>query len=364
MTWVFLVLAYGLIKGLREVFKKKALEKNTALEVLFLYTLISFAFVIPSGWKAWEEDASTLIVVAFKSLAIFLAWIFSFNSIQHIPISLYGILDLSRILFATFLGVVVMDERLGYGQIIGLSLVAIGLLMLKLNPFDRSKKDKKNNSHDSSVNKKEFEKKNDSGVNAITSEGISETGNTSETGNCYSDVVTKSNMKFWNTVTFHVVLTIVSCLLNSVSGVMDKWIMARTTMTEGHLQFWYMLFLVVYYGIYVLAVVFKNRKTATGKMTDDSKCDNQISSIKFNFRGALKNYWIWILAVFFVIADRCLFIANADPASRVTVMTLIKQSCCLVTILAGKFIFHEKNILHKLICTAVIISGIVLSVVL
>ena len=31
MTWVLLVLVYGLIKGMREVLKKKALEKNTTL---------------------------------------------------------------------------------------------------------------------------------------------------------------------------------------------------------------------------------------------------------------------------------------------------------------------------------------------
>ena len=48
--------------------------------------------------------------------------------------------------------------------------------------------------------------------------------------------------------------------------------------------------------------------------------------------------------------------------SRVTVMTLIKQSGCVVTILAGKFIFKEKNIGYKLFCAAVIVAGIVISV--
>jgi multidrug transporter EmrE-like cation transporter len=45
-------------------------------------------------------------------------------------------------------------------------------------------------------------------------------------------------------------------------------------------------------------------------------------------------------------------------------MTLIKQSCCFVTILAGKFIFHEKKILHKFLCACVIVAGIIVSVVL
>ena len=144
MTWVLLVLAYGLIKGMREVLKKKAIEKNTTLEVLFLYTLLSFIFVLPEIRGAFHEEVSTLIVVALKSLAIFLAWIFSFNSIRFIPISLYGILDLSRVLFATLFGVLVMKETLGNGQLLGLFLVALGLLLLKAEPHKKiEKKDDK-----------------------------------------------------------------------------------------------------------------------------------------------------------------------------------------------------------------------------
>ncbi len=84
--------------------------------------------------------------------------------------------------------------------------------------------------------------------------------------------------------------------------------------------------------------------------------------MKVKFKSALKNYWIWILAIMFVIGDRALFIANSMPESRVTVMTLIKQSCCLVTILAGKFIFKEKNITYKLVCALIIIAGIFIAV--
>ena len=296
MTWVLLVLAYGLIKGMREVLKKKALEKNTTLEVLFLYTLLSFIMVIPEIRGAFHEETSTLIIVALKSLAIFLAWIFSFNSIRYIPISLYGILDLSRVLFATLFGVLVMKETLGYGQFIGLFLVALGLLLLKAAP------------------RKKSEEPDDRDIPAI-----------------------------------HVFLLFLSCMLNSVSGILDKVLMTFTSISEGHLQFWYMLFLVIYYSIYVVATMLINR-TRSNKKT------------AFNLVSALKNSWIWLLAVLFVIADRCLFIANADPESKVTVMTLIKQSCCFVTILAGKFIFHEKKILHKLLCAGIIVAGIVVSV--
>lgn len=87
-----------------------------------------------------------------------------------------------------------------------------------------------------------------------------------------------------------------------------------------------------------------------------------VSRTKVRFKEAVKNYWIWILSILFIVADRALFIANAMPESRVTVMTLVKQAGCIVTILAGKWIFHEKNIGYKLICAAVIIVGIVIGV--
>ena len=217
MTWVLLVLAYGLIKGMREVLKKKALEKNTTLEVLFLYTLLSFIFVLPEIRGAFNEDFSTLIVVALKSLAIFLAWIFSFNSIRFIPISLYGILDLSRVLFATLFGVLVMKETLGTGQLLGLFLVALGLLLLKAEPH------------------KKAEKKDDRNIPAI-----------------------------------HVFLLFLSCMLNSVSGILDKVLMTYTPISDGHLQFWYMLFLVIYYSIYVIVILIINHRKS---VSSNSKKD-------------------------------------------------------------------------------------------
>ena len=46
MLWIFLVLLYGILKGVREIVKKKALEKNSTIEVLFMYTFLSFLIVL------------------------------------------------------------------------------------------------------------------------------------------------------------------------------------------------------------------------------------------------------------------------------------------------------------------------------
>lgn len=294
--WVFQVLLYGLIKGSREIVKKKSLERNSILEVLFFYTLFAFLFVCTDVKNATGMDFHYMPAVAFKAFVIFLAWMLSFKAIKKMPISLYGILDLSRVLFATLLAVVVMHEVLSVNQWIGLILVSTGLIMLK-----RPKKKVK------------------------AADGQAADGKTEAT-------------KEESSVTpFIVIIALISCMLNSVSGLMDKILTLH--ITSSQLQFWYMLFLVGYYFLFIV-----------------------ITREKIDIKKSLKNPWIWLLALLFVIADRSLFLANANPNSRISVMTLIKQSGCIVTILAGKFIFHEKHIGYKLLCAAVVIAGIVIAV--
>lgn len=279
--WIILVLIYGLLKGAREVCKKKSLEKNTVIEVLFFYTLFSFILVLPNIANIESISIKLLCLIALKSFIIFLAWILSFHAIHAMPVSLYGILDLSRVLFATFLGISVLHEKMTIFRTIGLILVAAGLLLLK------------------------YRKK----------------GKTSE--HIHPAIV---------------IAALASCMLNSVSGLMDKILMQHVT--SNQLQFWYMLFLVIMYFLYVT-----------------------ISQTKTSFISSVKNPWIWAMAILFVIADKCLFVANGIEESKITVMTLIKQSGCIITILAGKFVFHEKNITHKLICAMTIIIGIVIGTI-
>lgn len=296
MLWIWLVLLYGVLKGAREITKKKSMEKNMIMEVLFVYTLLSFLMVTPGAPKAGGVEWQDMLWIALKSFVIFVAWIFSFKAIKKMPISLYGLLDLSRVIFSTLMGVVFLREGMTFGQIVGLTLVCAGLLLYRYQTG--GKRARKKNAVDGTVLTKEPAEKVE-----------------------------------WKIVCF----ALLSCLLNGVSGTMDKVLMQRMSSTQ--LQFWYMLFLVLFYLAYIL-----------------------FTKTKIRLINALKNYWIWILSIMFVVGDKALFIANQSPDSKVTIMTLLKQAGCIVTILAGKFIFKEKNIGYKLFCAAVIITGIVLSV--
>ncbi|MBQ6804574.1 MAG: EamA family transporter [Clostridia bacterium] len=283
MAWVWLVLVFGVLRGVRELMKKKAIEKSSVMDVLFFYTLISFLLVVPDAKNAMGLTPVQLSLTALKAFVIFIAWMCGFYALERMPVSLYGVLDLSRMLFSTLLGVIFVGETMALPQIIGLILVSSGLVLLKA-------KKKKSPLQEENVSGKLL------------------------------------------------IMALACCLLNSVSGTMDKILMRD--MLSSQLQFWYMLFLVLWYGLFML-----------------------VKKIPFNWKESLKNPWIWLLSILFVIGDRALFIANSMEGSRITVMTLIKQSGCIVTIIGGRIFFHEKNTLYKLICAGIILAGIVIAVI-
>lgn len=279
---MLLVLLYTIIKGVREICKKKALEKNTVIEVLLVYTFFSLVMVAPQAPAAMGLTPAQYFRVAVKAFVIFVAWIASFKAIRRLPLSIYGILDLSRVIFTTLLGIFVLGEKMTAGKTVGLVLVSTGLLFLKFNPAG---------------NKDMAGTKNQGGGRIF------------------------------------IFLAFLSCVLNAVSGLMDKILMQEMTSTQ--LQFWYILFMFVYYGIYALAT--------------KTRIDWRI----------IRNVWVWLLAVLLVVMDKALFIANGMEGSQITVMTLIKQAGVIVAIVAGKLVFKEKNILHKLVCAAIIMAGII-----
>lgn len=276
--WMFLALAYGVIKGFRELIKKCALEKSSVMEVLFFYTLIAFIFVLPEARGALDVTAFQLALTFIKSFVIFAAWILSFRAVEKLPVSLYGVMDLSRVLFATILSVTVLGETFTVFRAVGFTLVLLGLVLVNL-------------------------KKNGAGESAPAK---------------------------------YLIMTVISCFLNSISEMLDKILMRG--MTSGQLQFWYMLFMVLMYAAYIV-----------------------LTRAKVSIKTLKTNYWIIILSVLFIVGDRALFIANGIADSKVMVMTLIKQSSVMVTILGGKIFFKEKNTAYRIVCALVIVAGIVVS---
>lgn len=281
--WVLLVGFYGLAKGARDALKKKSLQQSSLMEVLFFHTALAFLLTIPFSHNVFGIPAIYHFWVFIKSFVIFLAWIFSFSSIKKMPVSFFGIMDSARMIFSTVLALLFLGESMTLPKGTGLFLVLLGIVIVNLGHHEAEE----------SVKIK------------------------------------------------YLCLSLASCLLNSVSGFMDKKLLITGDIDSSQLQFWYMFYMTALYGAYILA----------------RRIPLRLSTVK-------TNYWIIILSVLFVAADRALFIANEDPKSQVTVMTLIKQSSVVITVLTGKLFFKEKHILKRSICACIVVFGICVATLL
>ena len=298
------------------------------MEILVFYTLLSFVFVIPQVKAALGMEPKFYLLIAVKSFIIFLAWICSFTALKRLPVSLYGILDMTGVLFATMLGVVFLSESLSILRVLGLVTVCGGLLLLKFKPRFLRKGGEPDGAEVAKAEGAAGVVPGKSMSASVAGGGADVAAPPAQTGRHF---VPKSQMGIYTAI------AVVSCLLNAVSGFLDKLFMKDVTTSQ--LQFWYLLFLCAYYVIYIC-----------------------IRRIKIE-RSIVKNGWVWLLAVLFVAGDKALFMANGIPESSVSVMTLIKQSSCIITIIGGKLIFKEKDTGYRLFCAAVIIAGIVLGTI-
>ncbi|MDD4689269.1 MAG: DMT family transporter [Eubacteriales bacterium] len=279
--WVIFVLIYSLLKGSREAMKKMAVKKSSSTEILFFYTLIGFIITIPFSQNAFALKPLFIFFAFIKALAVCTAWYLGLTAINKMSVSLYGIMDLSRMIFSTTFGVFLLGEPFTWQKGIGIILVLTGLMLVNLK----------------------------------------------------KDTVSKG-------VTLPILMAALgNCLFNAISGTMDKVLMRY--MESSQLQFWFMLFSVVIFGTLIL-----------------------IKREKISIKCLKTNYWIPIMSISLILGDKLLFEANADPQSQVTIMTIIKQSSVIITVLSGWLIFKEKNILYKAFCAAVVLVGILIPILL
>ncbi len=186
--WIVFIFIYSLLKGSRDGMKKAALKKSSLYEVLFFYTLIGFIFACPNIFEALRLDGKYIFFILIKSAVVCTAWGFSCAALKKMSVSLYGIIDLSRMVFSTAMGVLLLGEALTINKFLGVIIVITGLLLVNLKKTGESK-----------------------------------------------------------SASLSIILAaFLNCFFNALSGTMDKVLMKY--MSSGQLQFWFMLFMTLIYG--------------------------------------------------------------------------------------------------------------------
>lgn len=280
-NWIAYTLIYAIFSGFFQCAKKKAVEKNSIYEVLAIFSTIAFLLISLTSKNIFNIEFITLIIIFCKSIIVVIAWLLSLYAMKKMPISLYSVINLSVIVFSIIMSVIFLGEQLTTLLIIGTIIIIIGLILVNEVSIVKSEKE--------------------------------------------ADLKT-------------ILILLASCLLSSISAIIDKQILKYINPIQ--LQFWFLFFLAICYWCIIL---LKNRK--------------------INLKKAKVNYWILIATICLIVGDRFLFKANEIPESRVSIMTLIKQFSAIEGIILGKIFFDERNIIKKLLCSLLIIIGIVITII-
>lgn len=130
---------------------------------------------------------------------------------------------------------------------------------------------------------------------------------------------------------------IAATFFGSSSGVYDKFLMQYKAYEVLAVQFWFFFYVTLFMGILVATVYQKNKQ----KM------------------GAFKFHWsIAAISVLMVFADYFYFKGLQDPDALIMLMSAIKRSQILFTVMIGGLVFKEKYLGLKLIPLIGVLVGV------
>ena len=295
--WLVLAFLSAALLGFYDSFKKKSLDGNAVIPVLFLNTLFSSLIFLPliiaSSATDWL-DGSVFYVpscgwevhkyVLLKSLIVLLSWIFGYFGMKHLPLTIVGPINATRPVMVLVGAFVVFGERLNAYQWIGVALAVASFFML-------SRSGKK--------------------------EGI--------------------DFKHDRWIYF----VVLAAVLGAVSGLYDKFLMAPA----GHggvgldrmvVQSWYNIYQCFMMGIVLLVLWLPKAKNTTPFRWD---------------------WCIMLISIFLSAADFVYFYALSLPGAMISIVSMVRRGSVIVSFLFGAMLLHEKNLKSKVVDLALVLLG-------
>lgn len=142
--WLLFAFCSAALLGFYDVFKKKSLENNAVLPVLFLNTLFSSLIFLPfillsayvpsvlSGTMfdvpVVDWDVHKFIII--KSFIVLSSWIFGYFGMKHLPLTIVGPINATRPVLVLVGAMLIFGERLNLYQWIGVLLAILSFFML------------------------------------------------------------------------------------------------------------------------------------------------------------------------------------------------------------------------------------------
>lgn len=306
--WLLLAFLSATLLGFYDSFKKKSLQGNAVITVLFLNTLFSSLIFLPFivlSSTTHQLDGSMFYVtqggwevhkyIILKSFIVLSSWMFGYFAMKHLPLTIVGPINATRPVMVLVGALLVFGERLNYWQWIGVALAVASFLLL-------SRSGKK--------------------------EGID----------------FKHNI--W------ILCLVMAAILGAVSGLYDKYLMASPQaggvgLDRMIVQSWYNFYQMGMMGIVLLIAIFKPFA---------------------RFRGGrplfpqTKFHWDWaiiLISVFLSAADFVYFYSLSMPGAMISVVSMVRRGSVIVSFMSGALFFHEKNLKAKAFDLLLVLLGMV-----
>ena len=297
--WLFLAFMSAALLGFYDSFKKKALQCNAVIPVLFLNTvfcsliflpliILSATGTLPAGSTFHVGSGGWAMhrYIILKSFIVLSSWLAGYIGMKHLPLTIVGPINATRPVMVLIGALLVFGERLNAWQWAGVAVAATSFFML------------------SRSGKRE-------GINFGHNKWIG--------------------------------CIVIAAVLGAVSGLYDKYLMASPAdggvgLDRMAVQSWYNIYQAVLMLVMLLIIWLPRRR-------------------KELFR------WSWAIlgiSVFLSAADFLYFYALSLPDAMISIVSMIRRSSVIVSFLFGAVLFHENNLRAKAFDLILVLLSMVL----
>lgn len=297
--WLLLAFMSATLLGFYDSFKKKSLQHNAVIPVLFLNTvfcslifipfiLLSSAGILPSGSPFHVRNGGWAIhkYIILKSVIVLSSWLAGYIGMKHLPLTIVGPINATRPVMVLVGAMLVFGERLNGWQWAGVAVAATSFFMLS-----RSGKQE--------------------GINFGHNKWIG--------------------------------CIVIAALLGAVSGLYDKYLMASPInggvgLDRMAVQAWYNIYQTAIMLLMLLIIWYPQKR-------------------KDMF------HWDWSIigiSIFLSAADFLYFYALSIPDAMISIVSMIRRSSVVVSFLFGAVFFHERNLKAKAVDLLFVLLSMVL----
>ncbi|SDL52050.1 DMT family transporter [Segatella bryantii] len=304
--WLLLAFLSATLLGFYDAFKKKALQGNAVITVLFLNTLFSTLIFMPfigmsyfssfldgSIFHVSTGSLSDHFYIVLKSIIVLTSWILGYFGMKHVPLTIYGPINATRPVMVLVGALLIFQEQLNIWQWIGVFLAVASFFMLS-----RSSK--------------------------------------------------KEGIDFKHNVWIFCI--VLSAIVGAISGLYDKYLMASPEnggvgLDKMMVQSWYNFYQMLMMGVVLLIAVFRPFARFRGGKP-------LFPQTKFHW-----NWCIVFISIFLSAADFVYFYALSLDGAMISIVSMVRRGSVVVSFLFGAWLFHEKNLKSKIIDLALVLLG-------